>query len=75
MSDTSPGLTHFVKVREKTAKAFWFLTPKGGMNRLRVHASQFTEEQANKAVEEINRENPHVIAKAVLIWDGKKAKP
>lgn len=30
-----------IKVREKGKRAWYFVTPSGGMNRLRVHAAQW----------------------------------
>ena len=48
-----------IKIREKGKKAWYFLTSRGGMNRLRVHAATFKDEAAAQAVIDENKaDNP-----------------
>lgn len=44
-------LTHYVKARVKGGKRFLFVTPKLGLNRLRIHAAMFTADQAMASAE------------------------
>lgn len=50
--------THHVKCREKGKKTWKFMTPRGGLNSLRIHAAQFTEEKAKAFIEENTPDNP-----------------
>lgn len=53
-----PLPTHHVKVREKGTRSWSFLTSSGGTNRLRIHAAQFTAEQAARLIAENAGDNP-----------------
>lgn len=59
--------SHFVKVKSPESKRFTFLTPKGGVNNLRVHAGRWAQDAAERLVAEIKEENPGWDAKAVEI--------
>lgn len=52
-----PPLTHHIKVRFAGEKRFAFVAGKG-TNRLRIHASMFTHENAQKAIETLRADNP-----------------
>jgi hypothetical protein len=43
---------HHVKAREYGKKAWYFITPKFTLNRLRIHAATFTKEQAERVAAE-----------------------
>lgn len=58
--------THHVKVRKKGEKCWAFLS-RGGTNRLRVHALQFTREQADRLIADSAPSNPDWDFKAVRI--------
>lgn len=62
-----PALTHFIKVRFAGERRFSFLT-REGTTRLRVHASQFTHENAQKALEVLRADNPEHEFKIVPIY-------
>lgn len=62
-----PNYTHYIKARKKGERAWYFITPKGGMIRLRVHASLFTSEAADKVLEGIAKDNPEYDFKKVPI--------
>lgn len=47
----------YIKVKPKGRKRFDFLTSKGGLNHLRVHASLFTPERAEQVMSEIRAEH------------------
>lgn len=50
-----------IKVKEDKpgAKAWAFLTPKGGTNRLRVHATQFdSRDRADQVRDQVAADNP-----------------
>lgn len=59
-------LTHYIKVRYAGEKRFAFLS-RHGTNRLRLHASQFTEANAQKALEVLREDNPEHQFKLVRI--------
>lgn len=51
--------THFIKVRTKGEKRFYFMSSKG-TNRLRFHALRFTKEEAEAEVAELAPLNPEL---------------
>jgi hypothetical protein len=56
--------TFHVKVRKKDSKRWAFLSSGGGMNYLRIHAIEFSEEsRALEAVNDIVTGNPEYEAK------------
>jgi hypothetical protein len=60
--------TYFVKFRNRkpSRSPFYFLTPTGGSNRLRIHAAQFYDKQkADATAKQINDEFPEYEAKVV----------
>lgn len=61
------SVTHHIKVREKGKTRWAFLTARGTINYLRLHAAQFTEENANKVIQDNQADNPDWEFKAVLI--------
>lgn len=56
MTPTERPSVH-IKLKPKGRKRFEFLTSKGGLNHLRIHAAMFTRERAEKLVTEIRAEN------------------
>ena len=51
--------TYCVKVREIGKKKWAFLTPRGGTNFLRIHASEFSDQtKATACAADINENNP-----------------
>ncbi len=42
----STATTHYIKARATGAKQWQYITRWGGLNRLRVHAGEYTEEEA-----------------------------
>lgn len=50
--------THHVKARAPDTKRFWFLTPSGKMNPLRIHAAMMTEDRARELVAQLTADNP-----------------
>jgi hypothetical protein len=50
--------THYIKVRQSGERSWKFLASGGHETRLRIHANQFTEENARKAVEQLTADNP-----------------
>ncbi len=63
-------LTHCVKAREKGKKSFKFITPKLGLNRLRIHAARFTKEGAEKSAAEWSTQDERYEFKAVPLTEG-----
>ena len=62
-----------VKARKTGDKAWHFVTPKGGMNRLRVHASLYpSNEAAALAATELGKLNTGYEFKAVSLTTGGK---
>ena len=48
-------------MRERGKKAFWFVSPKGGGTRLRIHAATFASpEAAPEFVDKYAAENPEL---------------
>lgn len=48
-----------IKVKKAGEKAWYFLTPRGGMIRLRIHAAQFdTAEKAQAVIDANAADNP-----------------
>jgi hypothetical protein len=66
-------MTHHVSVYE-AGRWIGYLTPKGGTNRLRVHAAFFSEEGARATATEIDEQNRDegLTGKAVPAWRGKR---
>lgn len=62
---TTAERTHYVKAREKGKRAWYFVTPRLGLNRLRIHASMFTREQAEQAAAEWAKQDDRYEFKAV----------
>jgi hypothetical protein len=62
--------THAVKLKVFDSKVWWFLTPRGGETRLRIHASLMSEERANEVARIVVEDNPGVVlaAKVVKMW-------
>lgn len=57
----------FIKARERGQRPFLFLSG-SGFTRLRIYAAPFTDrEKADAIVREIERENPHVESKVVVV--------
>lgn len=50
-------MTHYVQCREIGKKRWAFLS-RDGVTRLKIHALRFTEDQANKLIEENAPDNP-----------------
>lgn len=49
----------YIKTRMKGDKAWWFLTSKGGTNRLRIYAARFeTRGDAQKIIDDNTDDNP-----------------
>jgi hypothetical protein len=49
----------YVKCREVGKKQFLFLTSRGGLNRLRIHAARFeTKDKAQALIDENAADNP-----------------
>ena len=44
----------FVKAKAPQYKYFMFVTPRGGLNRLRIHAATFRDEQTAQATIDMN---------------------
>lgn len=63
--------THHVKVRLRGEVGWKFLTPKGGTNRLRVHAAEMTKAGAEALVLENTAGNPEWEFKVTPINRGK----
>lgn len=58
-----------IKVKKAGEKAWYFLTPKGGMNKLRIHAGQFaTAEKAQTLIDENAADNPDFAWKVVELY-------
>lgn len=52
-------MTAYVKARKAGSKGWAFLTPKGGTNRLRVHAARFANtERATDVIAKCRADNP-----------------
>lgn len=55
-----------VAVKLTGAKRSKLLTPDGGLTRLKIHAARYTEEEAHRTVEDVERQNPgKLIARAI----------
>mgnify|MGYP007032567964 CR=1 FL=1 len=53
-------MRYAIKVRETGRKKWWFLTPKGGITSLRVHASRWpTREPCERLITENAQDNPN----------------
>lgn len=62
----------YVKARARTATRFHFVTPKGGLNALRIHAARFEgAESARRFIAENEAINPDIVWK-VVDGDGKE---
>lgn len=49
----------YIKCRKIGSKRFAFLTPRGGLNHLRIHASQFeSQDKAQSLIDENKADNP-----------------
>lgn len=59
--------THAIKVRFEGEKVWYFLTPDGGQNRLRIHAATLSEADAKLAAAEVSKNHKNVQAKAVKL--------
>lgn len=70
MTKLTPDRRLLVKVRWPGERAWYFATPKGGATRLRVHAAQCTEAEADRTVALI-QEHDATLAIRVQTWDGK----
>ncbi len=58
--------TYAIKCKEVTGKSWSFLTPSGGLNRLKIHAGRFaSKEVAEKVIAENAGDNPEWQFKAV----------
>jgi hypothetical protein len=58
--------THGLKIREKGKRAWYFVTSKGGSNRLRIHAARFDDaEKAQAVIDKYAAENDHLEFKVV----------
>jgi hypothetical protein len=52
-------MIHYIKLREKDKKRWAFLTSKGGLTYLTIHASRFeTKEAAERLIAENAADNP-----------------
>jgi len=55
---------YHIKLREKGGRAYWFLSGRGGLNRLRIHAAIFTElERAKEVLAKILADNDNLEGK------------
>jgi len=52
---------HAIKVKLKGGKAYYFLTPRGGLIRLRIHAALYTKEQGQQAAAVILADNAETV--------------
>ena len=55
--ENPPVADCMIKCRERGKLQFAFLTSKGALNRLRIHAARFTRENAEKLIAENQAEN------------------
>lgn len=62
---------YFVKCRKHGDKRFRFLTPRGKLNMLRVHAARVTKNEAIAWVTQLIADNPGYEFKAVPTTPGK----
>lgn len=63
-------MAYAIKIRdkEKASRSWWFLTPKGYGNRLRIHAAQIEDKgKADRLATEIQTANTHLDAKVVTL--------
>lgn len=65
MSDMARLGTHAVKVKGPDDKVWYFLTPGGGENRLRVHAATMDQAKAERIARQVAEQNEGYQAKAV----------
>jgi hypothetical protein len=49
---------HYVKVRMPGKNQYLFLTSKGGLNHLRIHAARFDDKAKAQAVVDVNKDDP-----------------
>lgn len=62
-------MTYAIKCRMAGEKTFGFLTPKGGVNKLKIHAGQFpTKERAQAVIDENAGDNPEWEFKVVELY-------
>lgn len=54
-----------IKLRKKGTRVYWFLTSKGRLNRLRIHASEMGEGKAVDVLTRIVADNPGFEGKVV----------
>ena len=59
--------TFVVKVRFTGEKAFWFIGSGGRAVNRRVHALQFTEENARKCAEDLRQSNDKSVVESVMV--------
>lgn len=50
--------THHVKARKKGEKVWYFVTTRGGLNRLRIHAHTYYPDTVEQAVQAMTADNP-----------------
>lgn len=67
MNETQEWADYGIKLREKGAKAWAFLTPRGGSVRLKIHAARFTRTNAAAEVVKLAADNPSHDFKAVVL--------
>lgn len=61
-----------IKFRERGGTAWWFATPRGHANRLRIHAAKFnTKEEAQAVVDSDQANNPELEFKVVPLFKKK----
>jgi hypothetical protein len=60
--------THHIKARKVGGKRYYFVSPRdGGLNPLRIHASQYTESKAEEVAAILRADNPEFEFKVVRI--------
>lgn len=59
--------THAVKVKTPDSKRYEFLTGKGGLTHLRVHAALSTPERCEQFAARIRQDNPGCLVKVVQV--------
>lgn len=65
----------YVKARAKTATRFHFVTPKGALNALRIHAARFEgAEAARRFITENEPGNPNIVWK-IVDGEGREVAP